>query len=59
VHLEQPIKQLCGRLAKYKEDGAKIDDDIVSALATKEPIDQRREKALKGQEDGLIQIPHL
>ncbi|WMV22808.1 hypothetical protein MTR67_016193 [Solanum verrucosum] len=34
VHLEQPIKQCRGRVAKYK-DRAKIDDGTISSLATK------------------------
>ncbi|KAH0759698.1 hypothetical protein KY290_023191 [Solanum tuberosum] len=51
VHLEQPKKQGRGRPAKNKEDGAKKGDGTTSALATKEPED-KRERALKGQEDG-------
>ncbi|WMV22811.1 hypothetical protein MTR67_016196 [Solanum verrucosum] len=50
VHLEQPKQQGRGRPAKNKEDEAKKGDGTTSALATKEPDDQR-ERALKGQED--------
>ncbi|XP_055801209.1 uncharacterized protein LOC129870439 [Solanum dulcamara] len=71
VHFEQCHR----RPAKYKEDGAKIDDNTISAAATnkevlcldapqdevrvKEPKDKRRGRALKGKEDGMIQILHF
>lgn len=38
MHLEQPKKQCRGTLPKYKEEGAKIDDSTISALATNEEM---------------------
>ncbi|CAN4124956.1 unnamed protein product [Withania somnifera] len=68
VHSEQPKEQHPGRLPKYKEDVAKIDNSTNSELATnkevlclddsqdgvhlKQPKDKHRGRYLKGKEDG-------
>ncbi|KAK6796494.1 hypothetical protein RDI58_004195 [Solanum bulbocastanum] len=50
-YLQKMCEKSRRRAAKFEEDGAEIDYTTTSALATKEPNDQR-ERALKDQKDG-------
>ncbi|KAK4710023.1 hypothetical protein R3W88_004536 [Solanum pinnatisectum] len=59
VHLEQPIKHCRGRLAKYKKDGAKINDSTISKWTTKEPKDQSVRELSRARRIAFIEILHF